>query len=169
MDVSILENRVVRHLEKTLLAYFDYKESGACNNLYGFIAGLMRDLCGKLDVEMLRKAAEKVDGKGLDEWRSWYVDETIQRQANAIGEFAHRVMDVEAVADAGPDRKVSCELGYQNAEEFFNCWHTTHQTRLEEKDRPPLSRKFRDKRQSHSEPPYLDELYGLGWLRKKRM
>ncbi|MDZ7926422.1 MAG: hypothetical protein U5L46_04690 [Agrobacterium sp.] len=164
----ILEERVLKHLDSTLRAYFDYREGQQCANLRGFIAGLIRDVCQKLDVELLRKVAEKVDGKDLSEWRSWYIDEAVTMQANAVGAFAHRVIDVETLSTSALHQKVPCDLGYKHADEFVACWQETYGKRLAEKEKPPSSKNFQDKRKRHTEPPYLmKEILGLSWLQKR--
>lgn len=164
----ILKDRVLNHLDSTLRAYFDYSDGPQCSNLRGFVAGLVTDVCERLDTELLRKVAEKVDGKSFAEWRSWYIDEAVTLQANAVGAFAHRVIDVETLSPSALSRKVPCELGYKHADEFITCWQETYGKRLAEKERLPSSKKFQDKRSSHTEPPYLmKDILGLSWWRKR--
>lgn len=164
----ILEPKVIRRLEAALRAYFSYSDSTPCSNLYGFIANFIRSLCEQLDIEMLRKATEKQDGKGLEEWRSWYIDEAIQMQARVVGLFSHKIADIETIPALGPSTKVPCDLGYRNAEEFAECWRETVRYRREEKTAVPLSRKNQAKKASHTAPPYLSDAFSVIWPMRKR-
>ena len=121
-----------------------------------------------MDGDLLRKVAEKVDGKSFAEWRSWYIDEVVTLQASAVGAFAHRIIDVETLSASARSGKVPCELGYRHADEFIACWEETYAKRQAEKEKLPSSKKFQDKRNSHTEPPYLmKDILGLSWWRKR--
>jgi hypothetical protein len=155
---GILGPKVTRRLEASLLAYFDLKNTGPCSHLRSFIENFISSLCEKLDAELLRKSAENIDGKSFDDWRSWYIDEAIQIQAHAIGNFAHRIIDVETLS-SGASQKVPCDLGYKNAEEFFDCWRAATQSRRDQLKISPQSQRFRDKRKNHQWAPYFSDLF----------
>ncbi|RWX78878.1 hypothetical protein EPK99_09890 [Neorhizobium lilium] len=157
MDGAIIGPKVTRRLDVHLISYFDFRDVGPCSNLRASISRFMEALCEKLDAELIQKSVEHTE-KSFDDWTSWYVDEALRLQINAVGHFAHAIGDLEAFPVAA-GTKVPCELGYRNFQEFAGCWRRACALRQAELNVTPKSKKFQDKRADHDWAPYFSDLF----------
>lgn len=157
MDGAIIAPRVIKRLDQHLLAYFDFSQSSQCINLKSSIAHFMNALCERLDAELIQKSVEHRD-KSFDDWRSWYIDETSAQQSNAIGEFAHTIGDIEAFSPTA-DKKIPCDMGYRNFQEFALCWRRACAGRQAQLNILPQSTKAQNKRRGHEWAPYFSDLF----------
>lgn len=157
MDGAIIGPKVNRGLDRHLTSYFEFQDTGQCQNLKASIQRFMDNLCERLDAELIQKSVEHRD-KSFDDWKSWYIDEASRRQSSAVGRFAHVIGDLETF-DVTASNKVPCELGYRYFQEFATCWRHACAMREAELEVVPQSPKFQSKREDHDWAPYFSDIF----------
>ena len=162
---SFIESRIVPRLPQSLKVRFNLTSAPECSEFHQYLVNFFRLLCRDVDHEVLAKATSRIDGKGLWEWQSWYIDEVLCLMAGAIDAFALSVAELNSLPAPGPDRKIPCVDGQMHQHSFADCWRTAVHQRRAAKSIDPKSEKHVHKRNSHTSPPYLSDVF-LTFIRR---
>jgi hypothetical protein len=153
MEPDITSPKIIQRLGASLTAYFDFDNSPNCNQLRAWLSTFIKAVGQTFDANIITNAANRIDGKDFEDWKSIFIERGIVLQSRAICIFAHHVADV-ATLQISADRKVPCEAGYRYIDDFTDCWKRARRELFENYNIQPKSRKHQYKRAGRSWIPY---------------
>lgn len=150
---GILYGKVSKHTRAAILSYFSFSESRSSYDFEAKIQDSLREVCQYYDEVIVSLFQQKIDGKTMDDWVSWYTDMLKTIQSSTIEKYAFSIMNHETL-ELAANAKVPAELGSRYYRTFCSFYKKAHQELKEYREIVPRSLKFIRKRQNRLWIPY---------------
>jgi hypothetical protein len=152
----ILEQKVLRHLDPAINAFFDLRDGENCMRLRLRLQNFIVAACRRFDEKIVWLVAEGVDGKRLEDWVSWCVEFFIDIQTETLSRFSNLIIHAES-HDQRVSNRIPCEFGNRYIGKLGRCYDDAYKSYMDMMAIQPRTPRHQKKRDDHSWKPYLFE------------